>query len=362
MRIAILAAESSKHTQRWCAELANEDIDVRLITAHPIPKEPRVLTRGETLMIKLGFLLNAGRVRRQIEKLKPDIVHAFYASGYGWWGARSGYHPFILSVWGSDITVTAKDSSIARKMTRYNLDKSDVICSTSNYLKSEILELYPHVEEKIEVIPFGIDTHKFWASSKPDKTEEKFVIGTARGLEHVYGLDILIRAFSKLQKRIPDSILKIAGDGSLRKELESLANSLGVVDAVEFLGYVAQDNMPAFLNSLDAFVMPSREESFGVASLEAMACRVPVIASRVGGNKEILGDGMCGVMFESEDVDGLVDGLVSFAENDSLRKQLGLAGRKRVVDNYDIMATTQMMLDLYGRVTGVTNRQSTPEL
>lgn len=349
MRVAILAPAISKHTKRWCSQLANSDIDVRVITAHPEDR-PRVPSAGASLAVRVGFVTNAGRVRREIKEIRPQIVHAFYASGYGWWGARSGFHPLIVSVWGSEVTISARKSLLSRKMTGYNLEKADVICATSNYLKKRILELYPGVEDKIEVIPFGIDTQKFWSASKPNTTEAKFVVGTARRLERVYGLDILIRAFARVQARIPDSLLKIAGAGTQRENLERLAAALGIEDSVDFVGYVEQDDMPNFLTSLDVFAMPSREEAFGVASLEAMACRVPVVASKIGGNREILRDGMFGVMFESEDVEGLADGLISLAENESLRKQLGSAARKRVVEHYDIMATTSMMIDLYERV------------
>jgi len=347
MRLALLAPANSVHTQKWCEQLTGADIDVHVITAHPeneVPSGPTELGR------KISFLLNAGSVRRKINQLQPHIVHSFYAAGYGWWGARSRFSPFIMSVWGSDITRTPGSSFIARQIIRYNLKRADIICATSNYLKDQTVKLTPDNGSKVRVMPFGVDTQKFWKSSKPGATEAKVVVGTARGLEYVYGLDILVRAFAVMKRRIPDSLLRIAGKGTIEGQLRQIVADEGLVDSVEFVGEVSQDDMPGFLNSLDMFVMPSREEAFGVATLEAMSCRVPVIATRVGGNNELLDAGKFGALVESENCEELATAMFDLAHDEELRKLLARAARKHVVENYDLHLATRKMIDLYEEV------------
>ncbi|MCK4656800.1 MAG: glycosyltransferase, partial [candidate division Zixibacteria bacterium] len=165
MKIALIASAASVHTQKWYEQLTGAGIEVVLITANPSNLgNIEQIVIGDSLASKLTFFRNAGKVRRLIRKIGPDIVHACYASGYGWYGARSRFHPLVVSVWGSDITATPHESWLAGRIIRYNLSKADLICATSRYLAEETVKLSPNVADKIKIVPFGVDTARFRCS------------------------------------------------------------------------------------------------------------------------------------------------------------------------------------------------------
>jgi glycosyltransferase involved in cell wall biosynthesis len=348
MKVALIASAASVHTQKWYEQLTGAGIEVVLITANPTKLgNIEQIEIGDNRAGKLTFFRNAGKVRRLIREIEPDIVHACYASGYGWFGARSRFHPLVISVWGSDITATPYESWHAGRIIRYNLAKADLICATSRYLAEETEKLSPNVADKIEIVPFGVDTAKFTCSPERRFDNDGIVIGAAKNLGHGYGLDLLLEGFRAILDKLPEARIRIAGYGPAFDDLTSLARDLGIADRVEFLGHVMQADMPEFLNSID---VPSRSESFGVASVEAMACGVPVVASSVGGNIEVLDGGKCGVLVEPERVDELTNAIVKLALDGEKRRRLSEAGRKNVTDNYEIGRCTEMQVDVYKRL------------
>lgn len=351
MKIALIAPAASVHTQKWFEQLTGANIEVVLITANPSKLgDIEQIVVGDSGASKLTFFRNAGKVRRLIREVRPDIVHACYASGYGWYGARSRFHPLVISVWGSDITSTPYESWHAGRIIRYNLSKAESICATSRYLAEETRKLSPNVADKIVIVPFGVDITSFRCSPERRFDNDDIVIGAAKNLGHGYGLDLLLKGFRAILDELPEARIRIAGYGPAFDDLTNLARSLGIADKAEFLGHVKQADMPEFLNSIDILAVPSRSEAFGVASVEAMACGVPVVASSVGGNIEVLDSGKCGVLVEPESVDKLSNAIVKLALDGEKRRRLSEAGRKNVTDNYEIRRCTEMQVDVYKRV------------
>ena len=354
MRLVLLAATASSHTQKWYKQLKDAGIEVILITAAPLGDGSiEEIVIGDSRSNRLAYPLNSGKVKRIIAEIKPDIVHAYYASGYGWWGARSRFHPLVISVWGSDITVTPRESWLAAKMIRYNLSHADIVCATSRYLADATIKFYPEIAGKMSVVPFGIDISKFKASTERSFDNMDVAIGSARSLERIYGLDVLLKAFKIVLEEIPGAKLRLAGDGPKYRNLSELARRLGIAKNVEFLGHIAQDDMPPFLRSIDMFIIPSREEAFGVAALEAMACGIPVIGSAVGGIIEVLRGGQCGVLVKPDNPDELSAAIIKLACDPEKRKLLSETGRKLVVDNYEVGRCVKMQLAVYNQLLSI---------
>lgn len=348
MRLALIAPANSVHTRRWYSRLLSAGIDVVLITAAPADDpELEQIVVGNRNDGRWTYLKNSGRVRRLIRSLDPDIVHAFYATGHGWLGARSKFNPFIISVWGSDITITPRESWVARRLVRHSLSRADLICATSEYLARQTRTLYAETAGKIEVLPFGVDMDMFRPAEGRIYEASDLVIGAAKNLDYVYGFDILISAFRTVLDSIPGARLRIAGEGDVYRDLTALADKLQVSDRIEFVGHVKQVDMPDFLCSLDILAVPSREEAFGVASIEAMACGVPVVASDVGGNVEVLDDGRYGVLVKSESSSELAHAIVSLAADTERRKDLSVKGRQWVESRFEIGKCTERQIDLY---------------
>lgn len=344
----MLAPAVSIHTQRWYRQLTDSGIDVNLITASPAEGTdiPQVTIAGNHTGA-WRYLLTVGHVMRVVEDINPDIVHCHYATSYGLWGANIRFHPLIISAWGSDITVTPKNSITARLITRRNLKAADRICATSEYLSSKIVDLVPAVAGNIDIVPFGIDTDIFVPSVDRGFDPDHITVGTARALETTYGLDILIKAFASIRLRYGNAKLKIVGDGPELQSLESLVSDLELGESVEFRGRLKSSEMPEFIGSLDIFAMPSREESFGVAALEAMSCGVPVVASNVGGLPEILDNGNCGRLVEPNNPDAFSDAILSLLGDRNTMKKLSEAGRTRVLENFSASICTDKQISVY---------------
>ncbi len=347
MKVALLAWGESWHTYRWYKSL-REKCDIKVFTFREgteLYGNGQVVIKS-VLPQKLRYFSGAGKMKRLIQDFNPDVLHAHYVTGYGYVGSKLKIHPFVISVWGSDIFDFPHKSRYASTFTRKVLNSADAICATSQKLKDGTVALYPEFESKINVIPFGVDM-KLFQPSKSEKTEDQITIGTAKLLEEIYQIDLLMKIFDTIAEDHPNLRLRIAGEGPEKNKLLELKASLRNGDRIHFLGQVENDKLPDFLNQLDIFAMPSRFESFGVSALEASACGLPVVAFKVGGLPEILDDGVSALLAAEGDNLAFEIFLRSLVEDRELRLNMGSAGREIVAEKYDIVKTTQMQLDLY---------------
>jgi len=358
MKIALLAGISSIHTTRWANALADRGYDIHLITQH----------RGGDVVsanVKLHYLpfqgnkayfLNVPFLRILLRKLKPDLLHTHYASGYGTLGRLSSFHPYLLSVWGSDVYDFPYESPLKMRLLQKNLRAADLIASTSHVMAKQTHKICEGLS-KIHVTPFGINIKSFKPSNSP-KNNDTITVGTIKKLSLKYGIDTLIKGFAEAR----DSLMKsdeqtasklrllIVGGGEDRNSLERLADSLNISNLTEFAGAVPYASVPDFLNKLDIYVAASRLESFGVAILEASACALPVIVTDVGGLPEVVEDGVTGKIVQRDDPHALAKAIEELIIDKKLRKRMGQAGVQRVIDHYTWEDSVSIMEDVYREV------------
>jgi glycosyltransferase involved in cell wall biosynthesis len=356
MRVMILSDINSAHTRKWVSSLAAKNIEVGLFSLSKSSsqwfsdiKGVSILHQGSAGGVKfLAYLQQLPALKKAIAEFQPDLIHAHYASSYGLLGARSSFHPFVLSVWGSDVYEFPRKSFLHKAVLKYNFRAADVICSTSNVMAREAEK---YTGKKIEITPFGIDTETF----KPKNVKSLFsegdcVIGTIKSLEDKYGIDVLIKAFSILKSRYPSLPLKllIVGDGSKRMELQQLCSQLSLADVV-FTGKVEQELVPAYHNMIQYFVSLSRSdsESFGVSAVEAMACERPVVVSDVDGFREVVKNGITGFIVPRNNPGAAADAIEKLILNNLLSKQMGAAGRQRVKELYNWEDNLSTMIRIY---------------
>jgi glycosyltransferase involved in cell wall biosynthesis len=139
----------------------------------------------------------------------------------------------------------------------------------------------------------------------------------------------------------------LVGDGPERTALQALADSLGIAGRVRFAGH--RDDVAELLPAFDVFVLPSRSEGMSNTLLEAMACSVPPVASRVGGNAEIVRDGLDGLLFPSDDEAALCNALAQLVHDGTRRAHMGAASRERVMSAFDIRAMMRAYETVYER-------------
>jgi glycosyltransferase involved in cell wall biosynthesis len=186
--------------------------------------------------------------------------------------------------------------------------------------------------EKIRMIPSGVDPAPYANIPPPTGDRKPFVVGTAAILEQRKGIKFLLEAAAELKRRGRRLRYRIAGDGWEKNNLLDQARKLGVEGDVEFMGFVT--DMPSFTASIDIFVLPSLFEGLGVAALEAMAAARPVVASAVGGLKQLVVDGETGLLVPRGDSGSLARALEKLVQDADLIRSLGERGRARLREHF----------------------------
>jgi L-malate glycosyltransferase len=349
MKICYVANADSIHTQRWVIALSDIGYDLTVIST----KSPRsdvlgnrVVDLSPTGNPHLNYFKIITNIKRIVDRIQPDLLHAHYASGYGFLGRMCNYHPFIISVWGSDVFDFPHQSWLHESILRSNLKSADMVLSTSKIMAVETQKYLPQ-QKPVHITPFGIDTSLFSPSSHTRGCDEYITIGIIKALEKIYGIDILLDAFALLKDCYTNTKLLIIGNGSEKESLKQQAIDLGIIDRVEILPAIPHDAVPTYLHKIDIFVMPSRQESFGVAVLEASACGIPVIASNVGGLPEVVADKLTGLLVPPNNPASLAEKLSQLIESPELRKSMGESGINFVKKNYEWSDSVKKMSDIY---------------
>lgn len=279
-----------------------------------------------------------------------DIVHAHFSTPPGELAAlryaKKKNVPFVVTYHGDpqeDFGNFLRRASVSL-YNKYFLNKvlsyADVIISPSKYYihESRFLGKY---KDKIVVISNGINLEDFKISYSKEECRKKLNLSPQDkmvlflgGLTPYKGPDVLVRAMAKIIKYIPDARLVLVGSGKMRGELEESARKLGVRNHVEFAGFVTEDIKPLYYRAADVFVLPStmNKEIFGIVNLEAMACSVPIVASKIGGVPDVVKEGENGLLVSPKDSEALAEAIIYLLENEEVRSKMGKNGRKKVED------------------------------
>jgi len=350
MKVMMLASGKSYHATRWANALVERGIGIIFVSVHALvrPLDDRVIHVDLGGNGRIAYLTSLNRLRHLIKQHAPDLVHSHSAGGYALMGAMCGFKPWIVSVYGADVYEVPGKSVFHHVAVGELLKRADRLLSTSHAMADRVAVEYPFLPPAT-VTPFGVDTDRFRMSEK-NKLRSVMRIALVKKLEVKYGVDILIETFQNVanDQRLPIE-LHIVGEGSKREELEAQAIQTSCADRIFFHGALPNSDVPAFLNSCDLFVVPSRfeSESFGVAAVEAMACGLPVIASDVGGLPEVVQHGLTGLIVPKEDVEALADAIMLLATDSDLRQTYGEAARWRVERLYDWRRNVEQMIEVY---------------
>ncbi|WP_353197832.1 N-acetyl-alpha-D-glucosaminyl L-malate synthase BshA [Parapedobacter defluvii] len=271
---------------------------------------------------------------------KLDILHVHYAIPHASAAfmakqilATYGIDiPVVTTLHGTDITLVGKDASYSPVVT-FSINQSDGVTAVSENLREETLSHFD-IKREIRVIPNFIDLSRFNLQPR-QHFKQAIAPGDERVLVHtsnfrkVKRTTDVIRIFKKVQEKIPSKLLMV-GDGPERTAAEQLSRELGVANDIRFLG--KQDAVEEILSVSDLFLIPSGSESFGLAALEAMACKVPVISSNTGGLPELNVDGVTGFLSEIGDVDSMAANAIHILEDCDRLQQFKEAALERAKD------------------------------
>lgn len=286
---------------------------------------------------------------------KLEVLHVHYAIPH----AISAYlakqilgsrgPKVITTLHGTDITLVGRDESYL-PITRFGIDASDGVTAVSHWLKSETVQHF-ETAKQIEVIPNFVDPARFRRNC--DTVRRMFGNPNEKLLCHVSNfrpvkrvLDVM-EIFSRVVKRVPSRLVMI-GDGPDRSKAEAFARDQGLRNHVMFVGNVP--DLEQIVGGADLFLLPSEAESFGMSALEAMACEVPVIATRAGGLPEVVANGESGYLCPVGDVEGMAEAAVSILSDETRQQAMGKAGRRIAVERFDVAHVVPRYREFYNRV------------
>ena len=307
----------------------------------------QVLTPTYPLFREPQYLLSlANRLVQVAREFSLDVIHAHYAVPHATaaflarqvLGSRSSTHVprVVTTLHGTDITLVGNDPSYS-EIVAFSIDQSDRVTAVSESLRaSTVTEL--GVTRAITVIPNFLDCAIHRRIERPELRrrftggdEETRLVVHISNFRPVKRVDALMAIFDRIRKRVPARLL-LVGDGPDRAAAHRIARELGMSSLVEFLG--AQEEVLPLLSISDLFLLPSAQESFGLAALEAMACEVPVVASRVGGLPEVIEHGVTGYLHPPDAIDDMAESAINLLRDRDLHVRIAKAACRRVRQHF----------------------------
>lgn len=355
MKILFIGSQKSNHSKKWVNNLVARGHDVLLVYQHESSDTSVEFdSRVKTHMLKYGgyksYVLNVPELRKIYRTYKPDVVNVHYMSGYGLMATLAGARPLVLNCYGSDIFVAPKKSKIVRWIVKKLLNSADAVAATSKAMASEAKVIMGNTEKDVTVTPFGVDVNLF-KKDEQRTYSNKPIIGIIKYLKPEYNIPLLIKAFAITREKAQvKPLLHIYGSGPLKEEFVALCKELGIYDDVTFFETIPNQEVPKALNTMDIFVNSSNVESFGVNIVEAMACELPVVATPCPGPKEVIDNGVTGVVLKDWNHEELADELIKLVDNPALREQYGKAGREKVLREYDWSKNVETLINVYHQV------------
>ncbi len=280
------------------------------------------------------------RLTRLLHGLRPDLVHTRNWGGFdGILAARLARIPVVIhGEHGREANDPEGRNRRRNRLRRLLSPLVDRFVAVSSDLRRWLVGTVGIPERKVVTICNGVDTHRFTGEDRESArramgiVDGRLVIGTVGRLDPVKDQAALLTAFAQVRGRHPEALLLVVGDGPSRSELEARAGALDLGPSIRFLG--ESKEIPRLLRGMDVFVLPSIAEGISNTILEAMATGLPIIATRVGGNPELVQDGVTGTLVSPRDPRGLGDAIAGYLEDAPRREVHGRAARRHAVERF----------------------------
>ena len=326
----------------------------RLTEFHPRVSFHRAQVTSYPLFRYPPYDLALASLMREVAETRDlDVLHVHYAIPHAVSAALARdmlgtVRPrLVTTLHGTDITIVGAESAYFHP-TRYGIARSDAVSAVSDWLKRET-ELVLAPEKHIHVVPNFVDPERFRPRERSAcraalaGAGEK-VLCHVSNFRPVKRVTDVVRIFAGVVAQIPACLL-LAGDGPDRAKAEELTRELGVSDHVHFLG--EQDAVEGVLAASDLFLLPSEQESFGLAALEAMACGVPVLGTDSGGLPEVVDDGETGILVPVGDIEQSVERALRLLRDVDRHRASGAAARRVAVERFGVERVVEQYLAIY---------------
>jgi len=366
MRLCYIGVLSHIHMRRWAGFFAKQGHDVHAIstmllqdsepsniTVHTLTPHRTGSYHKNLLLGLLSLFSMVTELRRLVRKIVPDIVHVHYITDAAFFALLTGFRPIVLTAWGSDILISPETSWIRKQAVKWMVRRADLVTCDADHVKRRIVEFGAN-SEKVKTIFFGTDVENFQSGRWDRALRERLapnrapVVISIRNLEPLYDVESFIRAIPAVRQRFPEATFLIGGSGSLAGTLRELAVTLKVQSNVRFLGTLLPGELPAYLASSDVYVSTALSDGgIAASTAEAMACELPVVITDVADNRQWVEDGANGFLVPPSDPKSLANRIVQLLEDPDLRKRLGKAGRRVIVERNNLRKEMLRMEEFY---------------
>lgn len=331
-----------------CKGFQNHGLDVKVLTSvsapSPMRQEISVQNFTETPIFgKFRRLAVLNPLRRCLARWKPDVIFLASLHPYGYFVNKMAHSygvPYVVGSHGSDIYRLLSSSTLGKFqhwIGNSTLQGASVIFSVSSHIADLVKSITSSSYDPV-VIPNGVDTNlflpgsgnrKYWSDRSGIDLEGKFVLCSVSSLQPYKGHSLVLEAIDKLKKNAPALVYLVAGQGRMEYELKNQVKRFGLSERVAFLGPVDHSDIPDLLRSSDLLVQisqPEPGEGFGIVFLEACACGLPVIGSRVGGIPDVVKDGETGFLVDPENPAEIAEAIEKLMNDEPMRRSMGQNG------------------------------------
>jgi len=283
-----------------------------------------------------------------------DFIHShtWGTDFYAYWASKILGIPMISTVHNRYYIFEKWSRRFSYKFFISQIKKIVAVSKDIQNLLREDLKIAPR---KVKLIYNGIDTRKFENKKDSERirkelnlSKEELILGNVGNLREVKDHHTLLLSFNRISPFFPQAKLLIVGDGELKSSLLKLCVELGLENKVLFLGH--REDVPSLLNLMDLFILSSHLEGCSISILEAMASEKPVIATRVGGNSEIVLEGKTGFLVPSAEPEKLAEKIILLLKSEKLRRKMGEEGKKRLNEKFSLETMLKKYEELYSLI------------
>ncbi|HEX2222481.1 MAG TPA: glycosyltransferase [Candidatus Limnocylindria bacterium] len=301
MRLAFIADPNSIHTRRWVGFFARRGHSVHLLEGYGVevrdglPEEVavhRYRAFGPWRIPIVSSLQGRAPLRRLLGDLRPDVLHGHYITRYGWQTRLSGFHPYVITPWGSDVFVTPRSSLRARLWGRATLRGADLVTVLTEQMRDAVTRMGAR-PRRIATVRFGVDTRRFSPGPADPELVERLGLGgrpllfSPRAARPLYRHDTVLDAVAGLD----DAVVVMSGrnaDPDYLAEVRARAARAGVGERLRIIDDIPEPELLALYRTADVVVSVPESDGFPSTVLEAMACGAPVVASDVPAVRSVL--------------------------------------------------------------------------
>lgn len=345
IRLLVVGDAGSPHTQRFCRFFAGEGCDVHLLSHRPKDLPGVTLHVPEPAPAPLDFVPWIEIAQRTVREVAPDLLHGHYASIHGLYAALTGFHPFVLTIWGSDVNVDPHLDTRYGNLVRYALRQADFMTGHAEDLIDNARRLAGFPLARIHQMRFGVDPEDFRPGLDAAPLRERYdipagarVVFSPRQFKRPANIHRLLEAAPLVLERVPGAIFVLmtlsTGNDPYRQELLDLIDRLGLGEAVRIVEDVPHAEMPLWF-ALASVTLSIRDvDAASVTVMESLAAGVPVVASDIPSNHELI-DAACGVLVDPHDVAALAGAILLVLDDPAAAAAMGMRGRGKMLEMAD---------------------------